>query len=177
MPSADYKRCAHKCRIEDIRNASISPCSGGNVKVRRGFMIANFGLAMSLEYPSFRRPSSLVITLASLISLPAAGIVSTDATGSIRGHHSEQHPIYHFWLRVERHCEPRFAHRRARRQDIHALSLKIFQVVQLQMLCLACGYQAQLQSEGKQIFFHVLSSFSPLDSAHPIFHEGSPSAA
>ena len=56
---------------------------GGRVNVRTGFMMANLGRQMLLPNPIFRSPSSFVITLASLISLPAAGMVSTTPTGRL----------------------------------------------------------------------------------------------
>ena len=49
--------------------------------VSSGFMTANTGRHRSLLYPRLIQPSSVVITDESLISLPAAAMVSTAPTG------------------------------------------------------------------------------------------------
>ena len=57
---------------------------GGRVNVSSGFMMANFGRMHSPPASRLRPPSSFVTTEPLLASLPAAGMVSTTPTGSIR---------------------------------------------------------------------------------------------
>lgn len=53
----------------------------GSVKNNSGLIMLNTGRSLGEPYPSFLLVSSLVMTVFGLLSLPAAGMVSTVATG------------------------------------------------------------------------------------------------
>ena len=67
-----------------MSEAPAAICSRGRVKASVGFIKAKTGRLSGEFSPTFCPVSSFVSTAESLVSLPAAGMVSTDATGIVR---------------------------------------------------------------------------------------------